>query len=364
MEFACYSDWARLPDSANLLFEKAAKESVFFSKPWFENLIRNGLEEGRPLMLACVLEGDNLLALLPLYERDKGYCYALRHLYTSLFTLLIVEGEKQDILSCLARGLKQLEVLSLQLDPVAENDRDLLDLQKALESSGFSCERFFLFYNWVHRSQGQTFVDYMAARPARVRNTIARKKRKLAREHDYRIRLFTGDDLPQGLADYHTAYNASWKANEVFEAFVNGLADKLSESGWLRLAILYIHNKPAAAQLWFVAYGKASIFKLAYDQAWKQYSPGSLLIAYLMEYTIDVDRVHEIDFLTGNDAYKQDWMSERRVRYRLCCRNTSPASQRDASRFGVLGDSLRRLKKKLYNPHPPHSEESGNGTDT
>ena len=38
----------------------------------------------------------------------------------------------------------------------------------------------------------------------------------------------------------------------------------------------------AAAQLWFFVQGKASIFRLAYDEEWKRYSPGSILTAYLM----------------------------------------------------------------------------------
>lgn len=354
MEFVCYDDWAQLPDSADGLFAQAAKDSVFFSRPWFENLIDHGLQDGRPLLLACVRKGDRVLALLPLYERDQGYCYSLRHLYTSLFTLLVVEKNRHEVLSCLARGLKQLEIVSLQLDPVAEDDRNVSDLQKALETSGFSCERYFLFYNWIHRSQGQSFADYMAARPARVRNTVARKTRKLAREHDYEIRLFHGDDLQQAMADYHTVYTASWKANEVFEAYVDGIADRLSKQGWLRLAILYIDNQPAAAQFWFVAHGKASIFKLAYDEAWKRYSPGSILIAYLMEHTMETDKVSEVDFLTGNDNYKQDWTSERRVRWRLCCSNTAPPTTQRVWPIRALDGSLRRLKQKLYNPQPRH----------
>jgi hypothetical protein len=36
-----------------------------------------------------------------------------------------------------------------------------------------------------------------------------------------------------------------------------------------------------------------------------------------MQYVIDIDKVEEIDFLTGNEAYKQDWMSVRRRRWRL-----------------------------------------------
>lgn len=185
----------------------------------------------------------------------------------------------------------------------------------------------------------------MAGRPSRVRNTIARKQRKLEREHGYSIRLFTGDDLHQGMADYNTVYNASWKARELFGDFVDGLAQRLSGQGWLRLAVLYIAGNPAAAQFWFVSHGKASIFKLAYDESWKRYSPGSILIRYLMEHVIDVDQVEEIDFLTGNDAYKQDWMSERRERWGLYCAKPRPPKRRADRLLDTVKDWLQRYRR-------------------
>ena len=92
-----------------------------------------------------------------------------------------------------------------------------------------------------------------------------------------------------------------------------------TQQGWTRLAILYVEEQPIAAQIWFVHQGKASIFRLSYAREWRPYSPGTILTAYLMEYVIDTDKVTEIDFLTGNDAYKQDWMSERRERFVLSC---------------------------------------------
>ncbi len=36
-----------------------------------------------------------------------------------------------------------------------------------------------------------------------------------------------------------------------------------------------------------------------------------------MHYVIDIDKVEEIDFLTGSEVYKQDWMSVRRQRCRV-----------------------------------------------
>jgi hypothetical protein len=129
--------------------------------------------------------------------------------------------------------------------------------------------------------------------------------------------MFRGKEVKAALSDYHSAYSASWKAYEQYAELLNALATNLSAPDWTRLAVLYIDEKPAAAQLWFVLHGKASIFRLAYDEDWKQYSPGSILTAYLMQYVIDTDEVDEIDFLNGNEAYKQDWMTERRERWGL-----------------------------------------------
>jgi hypothetical protein len=315
MKFVCYTDWHQLPESADALFGDGSRTSIFFSRPWFENLTTTVLPDDQSLLLACVVEAETVLAILPLMTPDQKRLYGLTHLYSSLYSLLLTEQNQQQITQCLAQGLDNMPIESLRLDPVAEDDRNVHMLQQVMESMGYQCHHHFRFYNWIHRVPGQSFEDYMASRPSRVRNTIARKRRKLEREHGYKIRLYTDQSLQQALADYNRVYRASWKAYEQFDDFIEGLAYSFSAAGWLRLAILYIEDKPAAAQFWFVANGKAGIFKLVYDEAWKRYSPGSILISYLMEHVIEIDKVEEIDFLTGNDAYKQDWMSERRKRW-------------------------------------------------
>lgn len=61
-----------------------------------------------------------------------------------------------------------------------------------------------------------------------------------------------------------------------------------------------------------------------------------------MEYVIDTYRVEDIDFLTGNDAYKQDWMSERRERSLLSC----VKNKRPASRYERVIESLKQILKR------------------
>lgn len=336
MEFVCYDEWNQLPESADSLFAQASKASIFFSRTWFENLIRTTPDNCRNILLACVVEDGNVLAILPLEKRGSEHWYALTNLYSSLYTLLIDERKPQEVAECLAQGLVKLKFSLLRLDPVAEDDRNLHYFQQAMESLGVICHRKFHFYNWIHRNRGQSFTEYMQVRHPRVRNTIARKARKLEREHGYTIRLFTDGNVQQAVNDYNAVYNKSWKANELYGDFIEGLAYTLAKQGWLRLAILYIGGKAAAAQFWFVVHGRASIFKLAYDEDWKHYSPGSILTCYLMEHVIDSDKVSEIDFLTGNDSYKQDWMSERRERCSLSFINTPESGTRAGRLFNWL----------------------------
>jgi len=71
------------------------------------------------------------------------------------------------------------------------------------------------------------------------------------------------------------------------------------------MGLAKLNGAPVAAQMWTVAHGRAAIYKVAYHEAYKQYAAGTLVTALLMEQVIDVDRVTEIDYLIGDDAYKK-----------------------------------------------------------
>lgn len=340
MQFICYSAWNQLPESADALFAEAEKESLFLSRPWFENLAAAALERNQSLLLACVAEDRRVLAILPLMRRADGSCEPLSTTVTPLYSLLLADKERDEIIACLVGGLRRLPNRIHRYLPLDADDDAMNGLQRAMEADGFDCQRSFRFFNWVHAVEGASFAQYMAARPSRLRNTIARKSRKLAREHGYDIRLFMRDDLPRALTDYQAVFRSSWQGSEHYAGFIPGLVNRAAAQGWLRLAILYIAGQPAAAQLWFIAHRRASIFRLAFDKAWKGYSPGSILTGYLMERVIDVDQAEEIDFLTGNDSYKRDWTSRRRKRWVLGCGN-----RREAQGLGARSAaSLKKLR--------------------
>src|SRR5690606_16979754 len=94
------------------------------------------------------------------------------------------------------------------------------------------------------------------------------------------------------------------------------------DAGRLRLGIALgktgeFDGQAIAAQMWTVEGDAAFIHKLAHRETAKPISPGSVLSAALFRHVIDNDRVSLIDFGTGDDAYKRDWMERVRPRYRL-----------------------------------------------
>ena len=119
-------------------------------------------------------------------------------------------------------------------------------------------------------------------------------------------------------------------------------------------------GRPVAAQVWIVSNGVASIYKLAYDQRYSNLSIGSILTARLMEHVIDVDRVGEVDFLTGDDAYKQDWMSGRRERRGIIAFNprTLQGTLGALLHFGAIKLKniyrlfIQRDRSPGHSPHP------------
>jgi len=131
------------------------------------------------------------------------------------------------------------------------------------------------------------------------------------------------------------------RASSRMFAFMPGLMRLCAAAGALRLGLVWLHGQPIAAQLWMVHGGRAEVYKLAYDEAFKGYSPGTVLTARLMQHVIEHDKVAEVDYLIGDDAYKTSWMSHRRERWGLVAYN-----QRSLTGMVLWhGAQLKRLVK-------------------
>jgi CelD/BcsL family acetyltransferase involved in cellulose biosynthesis len=119
--------------------------------------------------------------------------------------------------------------------------------------------------------------------------------------------------------------------------------------GALRLGIIYIDGEPAAAQLWIVHNGCALIYKLAYDERFADLSVGTILSAALFQHALDVDKVAVVDYLSGDDAYKKDWMSARRERWGILALNPRSLHGALAIARHIGGRAVKRVALLLSN---------------
>ena len=216
------------------------------------------------------------------------------------------------LLVALARDLPR-QARRVTLTGLPSEDADLV--ASAFRSAGWLVHRAQSDVNHVLTLKGRDYAAYLADRPGKLRTTLKRKSGKVA------CQVLTQFDEAVWAA-YEDIYAESWKPEEGSPAFLRAFAQAESEAGRLRLAIAHSPEGPEggraiAAQMWTVEGGTAFIHKLAHRENAKPLSPGSVLSAALFRHVIDVDKVTMVDFGTGDDPYKRDWMEEVRPRWRL-----------------------------------------------
>lgn len=318
---------------------------MFETAQWLENLARTCPTPGQLALLG--IDSGSCASLLALREHPDGRLEALSNYYAGLFGPATpqpqaVAAHAEAYAAWVAACAKPV----LLLHPLFVDAPFWQAFASALRAHGYWVDRYFAFANWVEPLRGQRWADYLAARPSRLRHTIERVRKKLAAMPNFRSQLLdsscAADALEQAIADFNTVYAYSWKRPEPYPEFVPGLCRLAHRQGWLRLGLCHLDGRPVAAQIWLVHRGSAAIFKLAYDERYARYGVGTWMSAALTEHVIDVDCVHEIDFLAGDDAYKAEWMSERRERHGLIAfrRRSARGLAAAARHFG--GRLLRR----------------------
>jgi Acetyltransferase (GNAT) domain len=247
---------------------------------------------------------------------------SLSNYYTSLYSPVCTPGAKERHLARIVQHIiaTNAPVISFRFDPMDVTANSFRWLERALSANRLYPFRYFCFGNWHLQVTGD-WQAYLASRTGSLRSTIKRMEKKFSAQGGQVEVTTSVDNLERALQHYSAVYAASWKVPEPFQDFVPGLARTVQDRGGLRMAIAYLEGKPVAAQLWVVTQRKASIFKVAYDEAFKAYSPGTLLTASLMRHVIEQDHVTEVDYLTGDDDYKKTWMSHRRERWGIVAYN-------------------------------------------
>lgn len=276
-------------DSGDAL-TRARQPRLYDRLDWFARTAAHCTPPGTPLVArARDAKGTAWLFL----SRRGARAQALASWYTLAFDAVTTGEAPVAALPGALKGIGHVE-----LSPVEAPDA----LAGSFRAAGWRVSVTPMSVNW-RIAPGPDFAAFWAARPGKLRSTVERKGRKA--KLDIAIhRAFS----PEAWSAYEEIYAASWKGEEGSWPFLRAMAETEGAAGTLRLGIASKGGQPLAAQLWTVEHGRATIHKLAYREDAKALSPGSILSHAMFRHVIEHDRPALIDYGTGDQPYKADWM--------------------------------------------------------
>lgn len=290
---------------------------------WWRCVLAAGLPPGAAPRFLLASEGGRPMGMLPLCDGPDGLA-GLVTPYTCLFQPMVAPGAD---LAALGRAFGQACAgwPVLRLDALDADWPGWPALLSGFAAAGFRAAWFDAFGNW-HGDARQGWDAWLAARPGSLRETIRRKLPRAARDPALSFTLARAPDAAAAaLAAYEAVYAKSWKQAEPYPAFAAAFVAEAAAAGALRVGVLSRDGEPVAApiaapiaaQYWIVdreaGGSRATVLKLAHDEAAKSLSPGTVLTAWMIRGLLD-EGVTTLDFGRGDDAYKRLWVDARRQR--------------------------------------------------
>lgn len=336
-----FDDFDTVAASAQDRLDRAHQINLFDRLTWFRMLWKYCPPGEFPLIART--RAENCDAWLFLANADGRHATSLANWYTlsfrPIFTSDVPDTTKTALLTALARrlGSGKSRLSTIRLSPVPERDMSAEIIAKAFRRGGWYAVSTPATINWTADVTGMSFDDYWANRPGEVRSTHNRKLKKSG----IKVDIHTKFD-PEIWSEYEEIYDDSWKGEEGSPEFLRAMFEHEANHGALRLGIARIDGRAIAAQLWTVEGGAAIIHKLAYRSDAAEHSPGTILTAAMFRHVLDKDQVHLIDYGTGDDRYKADWMDTRNILHTVDLYNVKTIS----GLFGALKAMIKGLVQK------------------
>lgn len=291
---------------------------------------------GQPdqLHVLVVWDEDRLVGVLPLVLQKTSA--GVRYLS------FMGAGElTPDDLDLLSAPEKRREVLQALVDYLyaARSEWDVIELDK-LPACSSTCEEFEALF----RERGlvvdqmeaalcysvalpESFEDYLSRLSKSFRHNLKRRKRNL--QADYPdlewIQAETPEQVQHAFDALVRLHQARWTkrgfpgsfASRDFYEFHRAVVQHALRAGLLRLYYLHTGENIIAVEYLFRSGDVVQDYLGGFDETLAQYSLGNLMVAYSIQMSIN-SKARVFDLLEGDEAYKEDWVTE--VRKNVCLR--------------------------------------------
>jgi CelD/BcsL family acetyltransferase involved in cellulose biosynthesis len=297
------SEWGALAEAAG---------NLFATPEWAECWQRHVGHRYRPLTLGARADDCRLMGVVPLAVRGRRPLRVARFQGSGVGDELGPACAPEDRDGVAAALREALDARELPLDlllaermPAPQGWARALGMRRLRDES-----------SPVLRTDATSWDDYLASKSSNFRSQLRRKERALARDHGLAFRLADDPErLHRDLDVLFDLHRARWGGAEsvAFAGprvdFHREFAAVALERGWLRLWILELDGRPAAAWQGFRFAGAELFYQSGRDPACDRLSVGLVLLAHTIRAALE-DGVREYKLLRGGEGYKDRFATD------------------------------------------------------
>lgn len=355
------ADFERLREEWTALLAASAADCLFLTWEWLFTWWKH-LAAGRRPSVLTVRAGGELIAIAPLILGARGWrsLWCVRSVEflgtgsvgSDYLDVIVRKGREETAAEALAERLSR-GGRTLRLHQAGAEACVTTALAPRLRRRGWAAELATSDVCPFIRLAARTWPSYLAALEPGHRRDVQYALRRLARQFDVRLEQARSErERRESLSLLVALHHRRWGGRggstafhtPALLAFHDELSRRALERGWLRLFVLRLDGRPAAA-LYCFRYGRTfAYYQGGFDPAYARYSVGAVMVALSIKQAIE-EGAQEYDLLHGSEPYKFRWAREAREIGRV--ELYPPRLGARIDRYAVeLGRAARRMARR------------------
>jgi CelD/BcsL family acetyltransferase involved in cellulose biosynthesis len=355
-------------------------DEIFYRPEWVRAYI-SAFAPQSLITIISVWAGERLRALLPLVRERvwitgfPAVCLTIpANVHSLRIGFVVCPGEEgETALRALWQAVKDLPGWTIiDVSHVLENNG--IDRLSALaRAEGFPVARkrtSQTLYLPIGAPSSKDQPAWMAATRPKFRSHLRRTRRQLEEQGMLGFKHYSTAD-PAALAHFYDLEASGWKGAEGTAIrcdsrtleFYNSIAVAASDQGYLSLDFLELNGKPIAGHFAFNFRGRYFLAKAGYDESYRRYGPGQLLVHEVLNQTPQRG-LHEFDFVGPATWDESRWASARRTSYRIFIfRDNWYGRLLHAARISARNFARRLLRRQEDESKPLELRSKPQGAD-
>jgi len=353
-----YPNLDSVPADVTAFIDSVGGRYFCASAVWFRAVLATaGLAIDRPRVYVAA-SAAGVLAVLIVRERTNAGPLKMRvvsspsrgmdaAIYAPLLDPEHGEPGLRAIVRSMVRGKPPVHVVRLEcFDPESP---DFATLVKLLREFHLRVETFAdAFSTYSEDVHGLTIEQYLAVRAPEMQEFMSNQLGAFAATGRGRFEVVTGGrDLAPALVDYALIDLQSWKEQELFPDCLARVVDAAAKAGVLRLCMLYVDDRPAAAQIWIVSGGRATMWRSHFGRQFAVLALGAVVTYEAIRHILASERPSRLEFGPATDTGRQEWLSRRCQRINFIAFNLRTAKGWAALARHYLGISARSAVQRI-----------------